>query len=149
MSKVLWSAMAMLVVCGCGGNGPVPVHGVVALDDRPLAGATVTFVPASPGAREAHAFSSADGSFKMSTYEPHDGAVPGEYKVLVTYVEPIPGLPPGATQEEAQQALTKWALTRKHPPLVVPETYANPETTKLRQKVPPEGPVRLELRGKG
>ena len=61
----------------------------------------------------------------------------------------LPGLPPGATQEQAQQALTKWALTRKHPPLVVPETYANPETTKLRQKVPPEGPVRLELRGKG
>jgi hypothetical protein len=149
MSKVLWAAVAMLGVCGCGDKGPVPVRGVVALDDRPLAGATVTFVPASPGAREAHAFSSADGSFKMSTYEPHDGAVPGEYKVLVTYVEPIPGLPPGATQEEAQQALTKWALTRKHPPLVVPETYANPETTKLRQKVPPEGPVRLELRGKG
>jgi hypothetical protein len=127
----------------------VPVHGVVALDDRPLAGATVTFVPESPGAREAHAFSTADGSFHMTTYNPRDGAVPGEYKVVVTYVEPIPDLPAGATQEQAQQALTKWARTRKHPPLVVPETYGNAETTELRQKVPPEGPVRLELRAKG
>jgi hypothetical protein len=149
MSRVLLAAVAMLGICGCGDKGPVPVQGVVALDDRPLAGATVTFVPESADAREAHAFSTADGSFKMTTYTPHDGAMPGEYKVVVTYVEPIPDLPPGATQEEAIQALTKWARTRKHPPLVVPETYGNPEKTTLRQKVPSEGPVRLNLRGKG
>ena len=144
-----WLLIVLATAGGCGGaNKPVPVHGVVLLDGRPLAGATITFVPDSPGTHEAHAYSTADGSFKLSTYRPADGAVPGEYKVLVSYTEPTPGLSASATQEEAMQAMEKATRAGKRPLLILPDKYTNPAKTQLRQKVPPDGVVRLELRTK-
>lgn len=153
MVRTLTSVHGLFIVIlttatGCGG-GPVPVEGILQIDGKPLGGATITFLPESPGGREAHAFSKSDGSFTMSTTRPGDGVLPGEYKLIVSYAGPPPEMPPATTQEEAMKALTKAAKTRKRPPVLLPDAYTNPAKTKLRQKVPPEGPVRLELRSKG
>jgi hypothetical protein len=143
MTKHVGWLVALVLAAGCSsGNRPVPVQGAIHLDGKPLAGATVTFVPDGPGAKEAHAYSLAEGVFKLS-------AMPGEYKVLVTYTEPTYDLPPNATQEEAMRAMEKAAKARKQPLLVLPEEYTNSAKTKLRQKVPPDGPVKFELNSKG
>lgn len=141
--------VVLTAAVGCGGGGSAPVEGVLHLDGKPLGGATITFLPESPGGREAHAYSRPDGSFSMSTTRPGDGVLVGEYKVIVAYAGPPLELPPAATQDEAMKALTEAAKARKRPPVLLPDVYTHPAKTKLRQKVPPEGPVRLELRSKG
>jgi hypothetical protein len=62
-----------------------PVRGVVTFEGKPLAGAQVSFRLAEKGrsAAYADAFTRADGSFILSTYEPHDGAVAGKHQVTV------------------------------------------------------------------
>jgi len=148
-ARRLW-IVTMLAAYGCGsGNRPVPVEGTVHLDGQPLAGAMVTFMPLNAGAREAHGYTTETGSFKLSTFRPDDGAIPGEYKVLVSYTAPAAELPAGSTQDEAMRALEKSAKVKKRQPIVVPESYRNPEKTKLRQSVPPDGVVKLELHSKG
>ncbi len=70
-------------ISGCGPSTPktYPVTGVVTLDDKPVAGATVTFISDK---HSAATLTDADGKYAMSTFKQGDGAVPGEYKITVT-----------------------------------------------------------------
>lgn len=141
---------ACLALVGCGSsNSPVPVHGIVLRDGQPFGGAMIRLLSDDPKARPAHAFSKPDGRFSLSTYKPDDGAVPGEYKVLITYTEPTPDLPATATQEETMRAMEAAAKKRKQPLLILPETYTNPAKTILRLRVPPDGEVKFEVSTKG
>ena len=76
---------------GCG-SGPklVKVKGKVSLDGEPLAGGIVIFYPQAPGGHQANAVTESDGSFSLTTFSTGDGAIPGDYKVLVKYQEPTP-----------------------------------------------------------
>ncbi|GIW99923.1 MAG: hypothetical protein KatS3mg111_3256 [Pirellulaceae bacterium] len=92
-SGVRWWLVPVLVLMGlsgCGGDKlpTVPVSGVVTLDGKPLEGATVTFVPQSPGARTASALTGSDGRFVLTTVKGGDGAVPGTYAVTIKKVVP-------------------------------------------------------------
>ena len=145
---VLLSACFALVGCG-GGTSPVPVQGIVLRDGQPFAGAMIRLVSDDPKVRPAHAFTRPDGRFSLETYKPDDGAIPGEYKVVITYIEPTYDLPPTATQEETMRAMEAAAKKRKQPLLILPETYTDPTKTKLRLKVPPEGEVKFEVFTKG
>ena len=63
-----------------------PVSGKVYLNQKPLARALVVFHPVQPPADKAYrcyAHTDADGSFRMSTFAPHDGAPAGRYKVTI------------------------------------------------------------------
>jgi len=63
-----------------------PVSGRVLVEDRPLAGAVVTFHPlevAGGKTVRAYARTDASGSFTLSTYEVGDGAPVGRYAVTV------------------------------------------------------------------
>lgn len=87
-------AVALLVgASGCGG-GPSrparsPVAGrVVTTAGAPCDGALVVFHPRVPGrATDAKpvATTAADGTFRLTTYETGDGAVPGAYGVTVVW----------------------------------------------------------------
>src|SRR5215204_672559 len=78
---LLLSALLPLAA-GCGQAKTVKVQGVVTLDGKPLPGATVTFSPIQEG-RAASGRTDTDGSFRLTTYRTDDGALPGEYKVIV------------------------------------------------------------------
>ena len=95
-------ALLGLVLSGCGGRGTAPVQGVVTLDGTPVAGATVLFMPdGQDGSRPASGFTSSDGTFRLTTYQADDGALPGKYRVVVQKTEAAKD--PGAAEQSALQ----------------------------------------------
>ena len=77
---------------GCGGADPrpatVPVSGKVTFNGKPLTLGTVAFVPTgSKQSRPATGELDSSGAYKLMTYEPGDGAHPGDYKVSVSAFE--------------------------------------------------------------
>ena len=73
-------------ITGCGGPkmpDVVPVTGTVTMGGKPVEGATVTFM-AKGAPRVSSGTTDAQGKFSLSTYEPNDGAIPGENSITVT-----------------------------------------------------------------
>jgi hypothetical protein len=149
--KASWITLA--VACGLAGQGCggrlVKVTGEVTLDGRPLGGAMVLFIPEieGEGTRSASGQTDAKGRFQLTTRAPDDGALPGNYKVVVQYNEPIALKEPAGNvrqaMEGAQQAQKEKA--GKRPRIVLPPIYSDPAKTILRQKVPTDGKVTLSL----
>lgn len=83
-------ALSLLAFAGCSGTEAVPgivrVTGEVTLNGDPVEGATVTFQPEG-AARAASGRTDAKGAFKLTTLNPGDGALPGNYKVMISKVE--------------------------------------------------------------
>jgi len=101
MRRILMLVLAAAVF-GCGGSGPktVPAKGTVKFADGtvpvgdvalirfdPVGGIPLNQNPNQEGAQERHAASGtiqADGAFTLTTFETGDGALPGDYKVVLT-----------------------------------------------------------------
>lgn len=89
--RVITSLSLLLAMVGCGDGRPVlklptrhPVQGKVSYRGQPAAGFRVVFHPTGDiGALKfaPSAVTGTDGSFKLRSYDPHDGAPPGEYAV--------------------------------------------------------------------
>ncbi len=137
------------LLAGCGGetvNRPkvVAVTGVVLHDDKPVEGATVMFVPQGHS-NAAAGLTDANGEFKLQTFEPADGAVPGSYKITVRKVQI--STQAGATDSsEVGAASETWLLPKKYGDsnttdltAMISETGENKLTLKLTGK--PGGPV--------
>jgi len=129
--------MSLWVLPGCGGanrpaNRPETVltSGTVMYQGKPVAGATVTFVAESPAsqstpARGAVGRTDESGQFKLTTFDPGDGVIPGNYRVTVAKMDatavaenPDPTLPPPPP-----------------PKSVLPEKFADPNTSGLTAEV--------------
>jgi len=83
---VIFTTGIMLCLSGCGGNGPFPVEGKVVWSDgsaaRELEGSQVVFdLPEKQ--TSARGIVKADGSFRLTTNKPDDGALAGEHQVLI------------------------------------------------------------------
>jgi hypothetical protein len=127
--NALAGTLLALVVCGlssCGGAGPttVPVRGKITLAGGawPQAG-TLYFTPVKPATGMPHRAGTAefatDGSFRVSTYRPHDGLVPGEYSVNIECWE----VPPSPGDPHAAKSLVPGnyhALLQSQLPVVIP-----------------------------
>lgn len=134
----------VLIFHGCaGGDGPVPVEGILLLDEQPVRGATVTFHPLEGSGRPASGFTQVDGSFALISLRPGDGAFPGTYRAVIQYYEPADA-PEAIDQEQAMKAVGKPAPPRK-PRYVIPAEYRDPARSPLVQKVPAEGKVVLRM----
>lgn len=92
MSKTLLSLLLFLIwstVVGCNNNPEVaPVSGIVMMDGKPLPGGRIMFEPIAVGEEKLvgkSAFSSIaeDGTFTLSTYGEHDGAIVGSHHPVV------------------------------------------------------------------
>src|SRR5438552_677120 len=77
---------ALTLAAGCGGGTPRPVRvaGVVLLDGNPLAGATVRFTPEDSKGQGAYGLTEENGNFHLTSQNGADGALPGQYKVVIT-----------------------------------------------------------------
>ena len=150
-------AFAALGACaGCGG-GPktYKVDGIVTLDGKPLAGATVAFMPQAEDGHLARGLTDQDGKFQLSTFGTNDGAVRGEYKVTVIK-EGTSGPAPEAGMKNMESMFMKktpdgkkaMMEARRKTPSIVPEVYGDATKTPLKETVPPSGTVRLELNSK-
>lgn len=107
--------VVLMTILGCGKRGnadrppTVPVQGVVTYKGQPVEGASVSFqrtdrTKSAVGRTDAH------GKYFLTTFEPGDGAMTGEYDVkIVKYEQP---------KEEPEDGVT--------PPLksLIPEKYA-------------------------
>ena len=126
------------VVSGCGDGRPgrVPVTGTVVYRGQPLAGGDVVFFPVegSPGNR-ARGKANNRGEFALTTFIEGDGAVPGDYKVMVFAYRPA----------DPQRDAGRIAPRAGFP--AVPEKYFNVQTTDLTAKVESKPTVvQLELK---
>ncbi len=131
--------LVTLIVAGCAGpagdpNRPktVPVSGTVTYNGDPVEGATVTFMTDSAEGKGAVGRTDASGHFTLMTFEPGDGAVPGNYKVTVTKTKTEGTL----SEEEANKYLERG----ENPPApavtdLLPEKYKSPETSGLTAEV--------------
>jgi hypothetical protein len=116
-------------VIGCGAHSDheqvYPVTGKVMVHGAPAAGARISYYPAAESASRtgmALPFGDVDseGVYHLQSYVPGDGAPAGEYRVAITWLEP---LPPGANPE---QVTRKDRLAGK---------YSDPDKSKLTAKV--------------
>ena len=151
--------LLVALVLGLGGCGGGPklytVTGTVTLDGKPLPGAAVLFLPTAEDGRQATGVTNADGSFQLETFKSRDGAQAGDYKVVVQYSESVPA-GAVAAPKEGQSMKDMWEASQKAmkeqqnkpPKYVVPTKYSDPGQTVLKQRVPPEGPVKLDLQSK-
>jgi hypothetical protein len=143
-------AVLCLAATGCGSK-LVHVKGKVLLDGKPVEKATVVFEHEDGGGNQAAAQTDDEGVFHLGTFQPGDGAMPGQYKVLI--------IPPGSTNTfkvegegmaAALAAVAKWQEeNRKNPQRGfgwdIAAKYRNPAETPLRQTVPATGPVVFEV----
>jgi hypothetical protein len=139
MNRLRTYAIALLFVFGlffspgCGpqsNNGrpkPVPVKGLVLVDDEPSEGTRVVFVPQGHNYAAAGK-TDASGRFTLQTFDAGDGAVPGDYKIIVSNFEVIEN--PNGT------------VTETH---FLPENYRNPETSGLTAVVSETSPNEVTL----
>jgi len=165
------SALALLSGCG---PKLYPVNGVVVHDGKAVEGAVVTFV-SEDGNRSYSGYTNAEGQFTLDDGTT-PGALGGNYKVLVIrgtkksageVTDPTEAakIMKKDAEESAKSAKTGMPDMKKMmgkppagPPIALPGTagvkselpvlYATANTTPLTAKVPSEGPIRLELKGK-
>jgi hypothetical protein len=143
-SLALRASVLALTLAGCGGSRTTPVAGVVLLDGKPLADASIQFVPQGSG-RDATGQTDKNGQFVMSTFKPRDGVVRGAYKVVISPPAGTADPSQYATAEEAMAAATKMPPKKEPAAATFPQKYTRPDQTPLTQEVPVKGPVRFEL----
>lgn len=124
--------VAVAVFAGCSG-GPkmparAPVSGVVKVNGQPAANVSVQFIPADE-AKGRSATGKADGSGKyvLFTFEPNDGAIPGEYKVVVSS--------PPAEEKAFKDKKVEFSGAKDSGGTKIPEKYSDPKKTDLKVTV--------------
>jgi hypothetical protein len=144
-------SLAWAIAFGCS-KAPklptVPVSGTVTLDGQPLDGANVAFSPVDLDGKPANATTDSQGAFRLKTYigasfGQADGALPGEYTVMVSKYEAQSGTAPTSDEIEARQtAMQEAQKTGKpleqiptQPKLLTPEKYCNPKDSGLKATV--------------
>ena len=134
------AATGLFTAAGCGPadglSGIVPVRGKVTLDGEPLASGEIRYMPTAPEGRQARGSIESGGRFELSTLRPGDGALPGEYRIVV--------LAPAdeSTEDAAARRSNENAGRRRRTfaaeggaPSLVPLRYTNPESSGLTDTV--------------
>lgn len=108
-----WLLLLLLVAAGCDSRPKrVPVSGKVLIDGAPLAFGAVVFIP--EGGRQSTGSIDANGNFKLTCFEPNDGALVGKHHVQVLGNEPI------------NNTTIKWHAPKK---------YADRQTSDLKEDI--------------
>lgn len=96
-----------LVGCGQVDDRPerYPASGTVMQGGQPVAGAAVSFVPKSSSGTSAFATTDDTGKFQLTTFDPGDGAIPGEYHVKVEKYDTAEEAVPAADSSEGTSEL--------------------------------------------
>jgi hypothetical protein len=99
--------LIVALAAGCS-SGPAEkpvykVRGRVTYENKPMAGAVITFHSADAKDRStpAHATADADGRYALHTYRPDDGAPAGEHIVTIYWPAPRPKAAAGGATADA------------------------------------------------
>jgi hypothetical protein len=111
-------AAACLLAAGCGRRVTlVPAEGRVTLDGRPLETGAVMIQPQAGPAAQAKI--GPDGTFRLGTFTPDDGAIPGPATVRVV----------------CRRTVAQPGVETIYGPSLIPEKYASFETSGLTVEV--------------
>lgn len=131
--------LSCFLLTGCPGGGSAgsglktyPVTGVVTEKGQPIAGATVTFHPAGEG-RGASGTTDANGTYRLSTAKPADGAMAGEYKVTVVKFDSAAAS--GGSEEYVPPKETGGSQPPPAPKNLLPAKYAEANASGLTATV--------------
>jgi hypothetical protein len=133
-----------LIASGCSKGNLVSVQGIVTLEGQPVQGASVTFVPEENGGYSAGGWTDKNGVFNLTTYSEGDGALPGNYRVIITKTASDPSR--GDKRQIEKMRIKGKAL---RPINLLPASYGDPSKTPLRWRVPDDGKKTLELTSSG
>ncbi|HUP81194.1 MAG TPA: hypothetical protein VM260_21770 [Pirellula sp.] len=150
MGKSVGLAMVFVVfgtLLGCGGESlpkRVPVEGTVLYKQKPLAGATVSF-KCDNAPRVASGITDDQGKFKLTMYEPNDGAIPGDHKITVIKLDTsnvVKGEMSASDPGEAYSKAMAQAATgpRGGAKDELPTIYGEFDKTPLKETVSATGP---------
>ena len=118
---------------GCakeGLDGTIPIKGTVTYRGGPLTTGEVRYIPNSDEGRIARGKLQEDGTFELTTLAGGDGALPGDYKVLVVvFPEQF------ETVEEKIEAREGKGRNRSAERPPIPEKYYDVEATDLNDTV--------------
>lgn len=132
--RVATSVLTLLTfsLSGCGGNSNRPktakVTGKVTYEGKPIETGSLLFVPVGGGS-SAQGNIAADGTYTLGTFTETDGAILGNFKVMITaWTQPKggPGLPEDAIRGDAG------------PISLIPEIYGDLEKSGLTATVKDE-----------
>jgi hypothetical protein len=133
---------------GCGKSSTtVPVSGIVKLDGKPLANASVSFVPEGQG-KQATGTTDEFGKFVLSTIDPRDGAMPGHYKVIISPNSAPIEAPEGQSADEGMVSDAAAAKSKKQTVPKFPQAYTRIDETPLVEKVPADSEIVYDLSSK-
>ena len=139
-----------LVLAGCPSSGDRPdtyaTSGTIKFAGAPLADATVMFTP-NDGQRIALGRTNANGEYSLTTFSPNDGAMEGNYTVLVrkamnTSAEEVEAAHTDEVIEEPQAGGGGHDAGEDQSPesvLMVPPKYSNKNLSDLSAKVTADG----------
>ncbi|MDZ4783553.1 MAG: hypothetical protein SGJ19_25175 [Planctomycetia bacterium] len=130
-------ALFFASLTGCGGSGlpgTVPIRGKIFYQRKVLTAGTVLYSPVNDSGRQARGELQSDGTFTLTTLEANDGALPGEYRVVILAYAPHPGEPGrGDVPADAPPPTIERGF-------VIPEKYTTPEETPFTDKVDDQHP---------
>lgn len=147
-------AVAILMgFAGCGSSSPyAPVSGVITLDGKPVAEASVAFHP-NAGGRPAYALTGEDGAYALTSVQRGDGALIGSHSVTVTAVEIIESEKAKAMREQYKaEELGSLVEAMPIPPpkevWLVPQRYSDKKSSGLEFTVESgENTANFDLKG--
>ena len=139
---------ALLLAAGCSKTERLkvyPVTGTVTYNNKPVEGATVVFHGAGPDSKPATGITDAEGKFKLTTYDTHDGAAAGKHAVSVTKYAAAAASNESLSMEEAA---AKTAVPPEAAKSEIPEKYSDPRTSKIELTVSDSDPndFKIELK---
>jgi len=127
------TTLLTIALAGCGSGDPnaikaVPAAGTVTYKGKPIETGRIGFVPAQgrPASGEI-----VNGKFTMTTYTDGDGAIPGHHAVTVNATKQVPGS--GRAGDEGKTIS------------LLPENYANPDSSGTAVDIPPEGKTDIKI----
>jgi len=131
-AALIVAASFMALFSGCEQSrlpGLVSVSGTVSYKGQLVEGAWVTFVPSQKGngQRAASGITNGQGRFKMTTLDPDDGVMPGEYQVKISKRV-------DATNNSAKDIAMgkiKSKSDTQHIEYLIPKVYENPAESGL------------------
>jgi hypothetical protein len=142
-------ATSCFLLAGCSGSGRpaiAPVRGTVTYQGKPVAGATVVFL--CPGApRLAVGTTDESGNYRLTTYEPNDGAMIGTHVVTVkkyasdsggdvnASAEPMDQRAMAEAIEKSMRQSAQQAKQAEKTGSLLPSKYAHQKTSGLRKVV--------------
>ena len=136
-TAVLFAAVGSIFGCSSSHPATFSVTGTVLYQGKPVDGATVIFGPSAGSGKIASGQTNAEGIFSLSTFRRNDGAVAGNYVVLVTKIQDSAGI----TDEEAE-AFLKAGKKIPQPQIihVLPRRYDDAFRSGLSAEVTAAGP---------